>query len=286
MTLRSIEKVVTGFSTTVGPLKIIQPLPTEAAPYLDPFILLHHAGPQTFSSGDEHHRIDPHPHSGFDPVTFLFEGKLRHKDSLGSEGWISDGEVQWISSGSGIVHSEGITADIAHTAGTVELVQLWINVPIELKSLAPDYQELHRSDIPNVQISDGLSFSVVCGNLFNTTGPGRSRSEIHAAMGTATAGATSLIELPPVDTALLYILGGRFTINDGTTVNARELVIFSKQGKGFQITCLKPGRLLLLAGQALGEPMHQYGPFVAESESALETAIVRYRAGEFGMLDE
>ncbi len=151
MKKRSVKIITDSQMTSVGPLSVAQPLPAPTLRGADPFILLHHAGPQVFEAGTEAHRIEPHPHRGFEPVTFVYKGAVLHKDTMGNEGSISAGEVQWITSGSGILHSEGPTEELQQSGGELELIQLWVNLPAAKKMMAPAYQELHADHIPVLQ---------------------------------------------------------------------------------------------------------------------------------------
>ena len=128
----------------VGPFKIKQPLPNDELQQVSPFILLHHGGPQTHAPGEIKARLSPHPHRGFEPVTFLFSGKIHHKDSTGAEGFLQTGDVQWMTAGSGIVHSEGPSVDFAKEGGDMEIIQLWVNLPRDHKMTQPKYQDIKK----------------------------------------------------------------------------------------------------------------------------------------------
>ena len=129
---------------SVGPFQVKQPLPSPVLNQVSPFILLHHAGPSKHAPGEINARLSPHPHRGFEPVTFLFSGKIHHRDSTGSEGFLESGDVQWMTAGSGIIHSEGPSASFAKEGGEMELIQLWVNLPREKKMTKPKYQDLKK----------------------------------------------------------------------------------------------------------------------------------------------
>jgi hypothetical protein len=129
MKLRSVQKHTDLKHISVGPFKVKQPLPSDTIESASPFILLHHAGPSYHEPGEIKARLSPHPHRGFEPVTFLFQGKIHHKDSAGNEGFLESGDVQWMTAGSGIIHSEGPSEAFAKEGGTMELIQLWVNLP-------------------------------------------------------------------------------------------------------------------------------------------------------------
>jgi redox-sensitive bicupin YhaK (pirin superfamily) len=282
---RPVRLITHSLRTGVGPLTVAQPLPVHALRHADPFLLLHHAGPQRFEAGAEAHRIEPHPHRGFEPVTFVYRGTVLHRDSLGNEGSISAGEVQWITSGSGIVHSEGPTEDVQRTGGELELIQLWVNLPASKKMMTPQYQELHTDAIPSVTFLDGaLTLNVVAGSYGGVTGPARTQTPIMAAMGHFTAGANGTLVAPSMEQVLIYVLNGRVTINGQHDVERHNLVAFDGSGDTISFHAHTDGSILFLAGEPIGEPIAQYGPFVMNTEEEIRTAFRDYAGGKFGVL--
>lgn len=285
---RSVRIVTSSLHTGVGPLRVAQPLPVHALRNLDPFILLHHAGPQRFDPNAEAQRIDPHPHRGFEPVTFVYRGSVHHKDSLGNSGVIRAGEVQWITSGSGIIHSEGPTADLQQAGGEIELIQLWVNLPSIDKMCAPGYQELHTQDIPEVMLCDGnLTLHVVAGSLYGATGPASTHSVVATAMGTFSGRLHGVIETPAMSTFAIYVLNGTLVVNDQHRVQRHQLVVFDQDTAASEITLRSEdaGEILFLAGNPLNEPIAQYGPFVMNTEEEIHQAIDDYQNGRMGYLD-
>jgi len=155
MSLRKIIKQTYGQSFKMRPLHVRQPLPVADLEQISPFILLHHAGPTVHEPNGMKERLSPHPHRGFEPITFLFSGKLHHKDSAGHEGFLESGDVQWMTAGSGIIHSEGPSRDFAKEGGTLELIQLWVNLPRDSKMTAPKYQDIKKEQMPLLLFDDG-----------------------------------------------------------------------------------------------------------------------------------
>lgn len=283
---RSIRVITTSLHTGVGPLRVAQPLPVHALRHLDPFILLHHAGPQSFDPHGEVHRIDPHPHRGFEPVTFVYRGSVHHKDSLGNDGTIHAGEVQWITSGSGIIHSEGPTSELQQAGGEIELIQLWVNLPARDKMMAPVYQELHVDDIPQIALcNNGLTLSLVSGSIDGATGPAKTRTNIITAMGHFATTLDEELHVPDVETCALYVLNGSLIVNGEHRVSRHQLVAFNNDGHTIHLRCEEPGDLLLLQGDPINEPIAQYGPFVMNTEEELHQAIEDFRSGKMGYLD-
>jgi len=285
--LRPVHLITDSLLTNVGPLNVKQPLPVAALHDADPFILLHHAGPQPVEPGVFHGRVDPHPHRGFEPVSFVYRGSLLHRDSLGNEGSISAGEVQWITSGRGIIHSEGPSEQLLREGGELEIIQLWINLPAAKKMMEPAYQEVHREDIPTVRIlNDGGELRLVAGELNGARGPATTQSPIMAAMGYISAGASGEVEVPAMSTLLLYVLGGSLSINGEHTVGRHKLVVFGDQGDRISIEASETTHILLLAGEPLNEPIMAYGPFVMNTEDEIRQAFLDFRQGAMGRLEE
>ncbi|MEY3385265.1 MAG: hypothetical protein RIR53_76 [Bacteroidota bacterium] len=285
--LRPVYLITDSLLTNVGPLNVKQPLPVAALRDADPFILLHHAGPQPVVPGEFHGRVDPHPHRGFEPVSFVYQGSLLHRDSLGNEGSIADGEVQWITSGRGIIHSEGPSEKLLREGGELEIIQLWINLPASRKMMEPAYQELHRDAIPKISILDGKgSLNLVAGTLGEITGPAVTQSPIMAAMGRLSAGASGTTDVPTMKTALLYVLGGTIRVNHDHVVERHELVVFAEHGDSIHIDAAEDASILLLTGEPLAEPIVAYGPFVMNTEDEIRQAFTDFRQGAMGVLED
>lgn len=268
----------------VGPaFRVKQPFPTQELEGISPFILLHHAGPQVHAPGALQARLSPHPHRGFEPVTFLFSGKIHHKDSTGAEGFLEGGDVQWMTAGSGIIHSEGPSADFAREGGTMELVQLWVNLPRAHKMTAPKYQDLKRSAIPEIA-SDGFRVRLVAGNWEGHSGPASTFSPILAAMLHFDSTGSLEVPLPEGWNAVLYVLKGTLATG-GVELEASETAVYRKDGAGVQIQAQNEGYALLLAGAPINEPVVSYGPFVMNYPGEIKQAILDYESGKMGVLE-
>lgn len=290
MSQRQVTRISTSLMTSVGPLSVAQPLPSDTVNYADPFVLLHHAGPQTIVAGAEEHRIDPHPHRGFAPVTFVYRGAVLHRDSLGNESIVGPGEVQWINAASGIVHSEGPAPDLRKTGGALELIQLWVNLPAAHKMDPPSYQELSSPLIPVVR-HQGVTLRVVAGTLEAEAGPAVTQSPVTAIMAELET-ESSYQWADDDETALVYVLGGTIRVDD-TTVRSRELAILGPgtvvsiaavEGSGTNSS--EPISLLLLAGQPLREPLATGGPFVMNTRLEIYNAFMDFQEGKMGTLQD
>ncbi len=284
MKSRSIKKVTHGHNFKMSFLKIHQPLPAEGIEQVSPFILLHHAGPQEHQPGEIRDRLHPHPHRGFEPVTFLFSGKMHHKDSTGSEGFLESGDVQWMTAGKGIIHSEGPSSQFVTEGGTLELIQLWVNLPRANKMTEPKYQDIKKKDIPVVQF-ENISAHVVAGTINGVHGPASTFTSMNAVMGYFTENGKAAIEIPANHNALLYLLDGYLNIGE-TTYSDKEMIVFANDGDNISIETLSEGKFLLLTGEPINEPVVQQGPFVMNYPAEIQEAIMDYHEGKMGTLEE
>ena len=171
MKLNTIKTIGRSDFVNMGPIKLRQPLPTQNIDMVDPFILLHHYGPYQISESSNPFDLGPHPHRGFEPITFLIQGEQLHRDSLGNESIVKAGDVQWTTAGRGIIHAEGPSKDFVQKGGTLEGIQLWLNLPAEKKIIAANYQHEKDEDFKAVSSEDEkLNFQIIAGSLQGKSG--------------------------------------------------------------------------------------------------------------------
>jgi quercetin 2,3-dioxygenase len=274
MTHRTVARIVYAPEHEMGPLIVRQPLPSDELPYLDPFVLLHHAPPRV---ADGKHGLAAHPHRGFAPVSFIYKGGIRHRDSQGNDSTITAGGVQWMHAGRGILHEEN------PLAGENELIQLWINTPATHKLDAPTYHPLSRDAMPRHVTDDGLiTINVVSGELLGLSGPVPSVAKVNAAMVDAKRNGRITIPLPSTHNAFIYLLEGALSVGAGEPVTGFRLAAFNRDGDGVEFEALEDTRALLMSGEPLAEPIVSYGPFVMNTEDEIRQAFRDYRAGLFG----
>ena len=283
--MRKIRLVTDSLEVPVGSFSVHQPLPTNALRQADPFLLLHHGGRQTTHAGEKGVEVPEHPHRGFEPVTFMFHGQIQHTDSLGNDSIVDSGEVQWITSGKGIMHEEKTPAEFAKKGGEMELIQLWVNLPQDKKMMEPAYQEIRNSMIPEVQLlNDKLTLRVVAGTIEGSTGPAQTQSPLITAMGKMQAGAKGNIDVTNFPTLAVYFLSGSATINGEHKMHESRFIVFEEGEGGFDIEVHEDGELLLLAGEPLNEPVVQYGPFVMNTDQEIRDAFRDLAGGKFGSI--
>lgn len=249
----------------------------------DPFLLLDYAGPHDFSPANTTRGVGEHPHRGFETVTIVYQGELEHRDSSGSHGSIGPGDVQWMTAASGVVHEEFHSARFSREGGTLEMVQLWVNLPASEKSSAPRYQGLVDADIPRVLLPNNAgTVRVVAGEFLGIAGAATTVTPINV-WDMQLAGET-VLEFPEGHTALVVVQRGTVTIN-AHSLEAIELAEFNRVGTGIRFTSQAPARLLVLTGQPIGEPVVGQGPFVMNTHEQIREAIQDYQAGRMGHLD-
>jgi quercetin 2,3-dioxygenase len=283
MQYRTAKKHTSLQYMNVGPFKVKQPLPAEDLQQVSPFILLHHAGPDRHAAGAIKARLSPHPHRGFEPVSFLFSGKIHHKDSTGSEGYLQAGDVQWMTAGSGIIHSEGPSSDFAKEGGEMELIQLWVNLPRSQKMTPPKYQDIKKESIPLLR-QNGFDLHLVAGEYAGIKGPASTFTPILALVVEFQEGGETEIEIPENFNALAYVLEGKVETG-GTVLENNNLAVFDKNGSGIKLSASSAGKLLLLAGEPIMEPVVSYGPFVMNYPGEIKQAIMDYETGKMGVLE-
>ena len=285
MELRKVRHTISSHHLTMGKITVKQPLPTGALRRVSPFILLHHFGPVHAKPGVDPLDLGGHPHRGFEPVTFLYSGGIEHKDSLGNTGVLSGGDVQWMTAGSGVVHSEKASEAFLKTGGVLEGIQLWINLPRGKKMMTPGYQDIPSNLIP-VEKGSGFAVRVVAGDYGGISGPAQTQTPITALQVDFAKHSIVYIPLEIGFNTLVYILGGQLTWPDGSKAGAEQLVVFESEGDGIRLQGSEETRVLLLSGAAIDEPMATYGPFVMNTQAEIMEAIQDFQEGKMGILAE
>jgi hypothetical protein len=245
------------------------------APQLDPFLLL-----DDFRSNQRQDYIKGfpwHPHRGIETITYVLKGDVAHGDSLGNEGVISSGDVQWMTAGSGIIHQEMPRGD---AAGAMHGFQLWANLPASQKMMSPRYRGLTADQIPLTTRADGVAVKVIAGNVADTVGPVTDIviDPLYLDCSVPT-GVTWIHPTEPDYTTFIYVIGGEGHVS-GTPVDNGTLVLFNR-GDRLAIHSVNDVRFLLLSGKPLGEPVAWRGPIVMNTEQELETAFREYQQGTF-----
>lgn len=252
---------------------------------ISPFLLLDYAGPADFIPASQPRGVGEHPHKGFETVTIVYHGEVEHRDSSGGGGKIGVGDVQWMTAGAGIVHEEFHSKAFTEKGGMLEAVQLWVNLPAKDKTTPAAYQTLLDADIPRISLDDdGNQLRVIAGEYKGRHGPARTYTRINVWDGRLAAGKELSLEIPDGHVTMLISLDGNLTINNETTVESAQLVVFDENGGSIQLGANDEARFLVLTGEPIEEPVKGYGPFVMNTQEEIQQAIQEYQTGQFGAL--
>ncbi len=266
---------------------MFRPFPTPALEWVDPFLLLDEMAPTVHQPGEAVGAPD-HPHRGFETVTYILEGEVEHRDSAGNHGVIGPGDVQWMTAGDGIVHSEMPSERIQTEGGPGHGLQLWVNLPAELRRTAPRYQALSAARLASAG-GEGWSAEVVAGSMLGADGPAETHTPIGYARVTIRPGATLRIPVVDGQTALVYAFAGRGTVGeDEQPLDAHHLAVFDRSGGDIVLTVPEdaggPLDTIVLTGEPIAEPVARYGPFVMNTMAEIEEAIHDFNAGRMGSI--
>lgn len=252
---------------------------------LSPFLLLDYMGPEHFPPTDRRLGVGEHPHRGFETVTIMYQGKVAHRDSTGSGGVIGPGDVQWMTAASGIVHEELHEKEFAERGGTLEGIQLWVNLPKEFKMSNPRYQTLVSTEIPTVDLGGGAGqLRVIAGEFRGQKGPAKTFSPVHLYDLRLKAGHHIEITLPETFNSSVFVLHGQVVINGSQTAKEAEIALFGHKGERVMLDAKEEATILVLSGEPILEPIARYGPFVMNTQDELVQAVNDYRAGRMGHL--
>jgi redox-sensitive bicupin YhaK (pirin superfamily) len=257
----------------------------DQARAVSPFLLLDYAEPTIFPPSDERRGVGEHPHRGFETVTIVYQGELEHRDSAGNHGRLGPGDVQWMTAASGVVHEEWHGEEFTRRGGTLEMVQLWVNLPAKDKMSPPKYQEILTGQIPLVELPGGGTARLIAGEYLAAKGPAKTFTPITILDLRLPAGSRNELAMLEGFTTLVLVLDGKLTLGDGQTVGLGELAILDRAGSGFVIAAEAESKVLVLAGTPIDEPIVGYGPFVMNSQAEIRQALEDYRSGRMGRLD-
>ncbi len=284
--IRTVARIVDGTEMLEGEGFLVhRPFPSRALAQFDPFLLLDEMGPKEYGPGEAKGAPD-HPHRGFETVTYMLEGAFEHKDSHGHQGRIGPGDVQWMTAGSGVVHSEMPERQFRQAGGKLHGLQLWVNLPKAEKMMAPRYQEVPSDRIPVAKSPDGkVSVRVIAGEALGVSAVIETRIPILYLHFKLEPGAEITQPVPETENAFAYVLAGEGAFGpEAARAGASQMVMFRKDGDRVvaKNPAAAPLEFLLLAGKPLNEPVARYGPFVMNTMEEIQQAFTDYREGRFG----
>jgi len=249
---RSIKAQHEAYRDDIGDLVTRRPVPGPGVEQVDPFLFLNHHGPQTYPPNNRGLPFGPHPHRGFETVTFILEGELGHYDSGGHASVIRAGGVQWMTAGSGLIHAELSPPEFKARGGPMEILQLWVNLPAKDKMAPARYQAITSADIPVVELPDGTGKArVIAGELLGTKGPARTFTPVNVWDLRLNRGTDLSLEMPEGHTAMLVVLAGHVTVNGTQGAGEAEMVLLDRAGRSVTIHADGDATLLVLTGQPL-----------------------------------
>ena len=249
---------------------------------LSPFLLLDYAAPYEFPPGNEKRGVGGHPHKGFETVTVAYQGELEHRDSSGGGGKIGAGDVQWMTAGSGIVHQEFHSQDFTRKGGTLQMVQLWVNLRAKDKIAKAGYQTLLKVQIPNVELPQNAgNVRVIAGSYGGHKGPAKTFSPINLWDVNLRSGESPELPLPNGHTTTFLVLSGEVEV-DGKKAGEGDLAIFARNGDSITVKAKTDAKLLVMDGEPIDEPVVGQGPFVMNSRAEIQQAFKDYQLGHMG----
>jgi redox-sensitive bicupin YhaK (pirin superfamily) len=288
--LRTVAKIVNGVETMEGEGFLVRrPFPTNALSEFDPFLLLDEMGPKDYPPGHAKGAPD-HPHRGFETVTYMLTGRMEHKDSQGHQGQLRPGDVQWMTAGAGVVHSEMPEREFAQAGGRLHGFQLWVNLPRRDKLMTPRYQEIPAEKIPFAQSADGLvKVKVIAGESLGARALIETRTPIIYLHLTIQPGGKIVQRVPREYNAFAYVIDGDGVFGAGERqAGDGQMVMFAQDGDALEISVPDGAQsaldVLLIAGAPLNEPVARYGPFVMNTREEIYQALDDYRSGRMGAI--
>lgn len=251
---------------------------------MSPFFLLDYNSKYNFPPSTNLLGVGPHPHRGFETVTIAYHGKVAHHDSMGGGGVIGEGDVQWMTAGSGILHKEYHEERFNRQGGEFQMVQLWVNLPAKDKMTAPKYQAISNAEMGRYELPEGGSVEVIAGEYNGVNGAATTFSPVHLSNLKPKAGAELTLSFPSHYTTAILAIEGLATLNGEKKLPTDNLAVFGTDGEAITITADEDSVLLFMAGEPLNEPIVQYGPFLMNTNAEIAQAIDDYQQGKFGYL--
>ena len=286
---RGIQRIITAHRQTEGGGFVVRrPLPSQELDHLDPFLLIDEMGPVNYAPGKAVGAPD-HPHRGFETVTYLLQGEMEHKDSAGHQGILKPGDVQWMTAGSGVVHSEMPSPAMLDQGGPMHGFQIWVNLPARLKMTTPRYQEVTQANIPTATSPDGLAHvRVIAGRALGAEAIINTHTPIVYHDWTIQPGGEASIDISSEYNVGVYVFSGKLLIGkDGQEIEDGQFAVLSTGTTlHLSVDSQEPtaARCLVLGGIPQREPIARYGPFVMNTKEELQQAFADYRSGQMGKI--
>lgn len=275
--MRTIRRVHPPGREDVG--ELVTRRPQQPLERLNPFLFINHHGPQVYPPGNRGLPFGPHPHRGFETVTFIVEGSLTHRDTEGHESTIGAGGVQWMTAGRGVEHSETSPPEFLERGGPLEILQLWVNLPARLKMADPRYVGLQRDDVPSFD-SGGARIHLIAGTWDGNRGPVESLTGVQMMTIDLAENARIMLPAPRDRRVFFYVVRGEVSIS-GRSVPEFHLAEIEDDGDALEVEAVRESLVIFGHADPLREPIASYGPFVMNTRQEIFDAITDYEAGKF-----
>jgi redox-sensitive bicupin YhaK (pirin superfamily) len=254
---------------------------------MSPFFLMDYNSKWTITPSEKPRGVGVHPHRGFETVTIAYHGKVAHHDSAGNSGVIGEGDVQWMTAGSGILHKEYHEKEFSKKGGVFQMVQLWVNLHKKYKMTAPKYQAIENKDMPKVMLDDGKSLvELVAGEYKGKKGPAFTFSPANMFNARLQKGTVADFSFNKDFNTGILIIEGEVRINDSSIAPVDHFVLFKHDGDDFKVEAMQDSIVLVLGGEPINEPIASYGPFVMNTEEEIREAYNDFYSGKFGYLED
>ena len=253
---------------------------------VDPFLLFDHFGPINYEPGGAS-GVPAHPHCGFEAITYLLDGEVEHCDSWGGQAIIRTGDMQWMTTGSGLIHSELVTDNFKKSGGIMQGLQIWVNLPKKDKKAKPGYQHIHKDKIPTIIIEEkNVNIKILVGEVLGQSSSVHTYSPVSIFDTQFTEPNELSLSIPSEQMAMVYIIKGELKLkNSGISATTGQMVYFDQSAEDLHLQSLsQQGSYLVLSGTPLNEPVARYGPFVANTEGEVKQAMLNYQSGKMGQM--
>ena len=251
---------------------------------MSPFFLLDYNSKHNFPPREKPYGVGPHPHRGFETVTIAYKGRVAHHDSRGGGGVIGEGDVQWMTAGSGLLHKEYHEQEFSRTGGVFQMVQLWVNLPAKDKMTAPQYQAITNAEMGRHELPEGGFVEVIAGEYAGVKGPATTFSPVHLYNLKPKSGTSLTLSFPSHYTSAILAIEGSATLNGEKNLPTDNLAVFGTDGEEITVAANEDSVFLVMAGEPLNEPIAQYGPFLMNTNAEIAEAVDDFNQGKFGYL--
>lgn len=252
---------------------------------MNPFIMLDYNSKHYFEPSDTPRGVGVHPHRGFETVTIAYSGKVAHHDSAGGGGIIGEGDVQWMTAASGVLHKEYHEAEFARSGGWFQMVQLWVNLPAKFKMSAPKYQAISNAQMKRVPVQGGGYVELIAGDFQAEKGPASTFSPVHISNAKLKAGDVADYSFPSHFNTAMIVVEGEVIINGTEQAPLNHFILMENNGEDFTISATEDSVVLVLSGEPINEPIAAHGPFVMNTHQELVEAFNDFNNGKFGYLE-